>query len=53
MTTNILTATTPMYAIPSHHGREVSAYIGLIVVVNYNGWNFLHRVEPAPLSVMI
>ena len=32
MTTNILTATNPMYAVPHHHGREASAYIGLAAV---------------------
>ena len=28
----MLTTTKPMYAVPCHHGREVSAYIGLIAV---------------------
>ena len=32
MTTNILTATNPMYAVPHHHGWEASAYIGLAAV---------------------
>ena len=32
MTTNILTATNPMYAVPHHHGWETSAYIGLAEV---------------------
>ena len=32
MTTNISTATNPMYAVPCHHGQEVSAYIGLVAV---------------------
>ena len=32
MTTNILAATNPMYAVPCHHGREASAYIGLAAV---------------------
>ena len=29
---NILTATNPMHAVPCHHGREVSAYIGSAAV---------------------
>ena len=32
MTTNILTATNPMYGVPHCHGQEVSAYIGLVAV---------------------
>ena len=32
MTTNILTATNPMYAVPHHHGQEASAYISLAAV---------------------
>ena len=33
MTTNISTATNPMYAVPHKHGWEVSAYIGLAAVI--------------------
>ena len=36
MTTNISTATKPMYAVPRHHGWEVSAYTGLTAVGNNN-----------------
>ena len=32
MTTNIATATNPLYAVPRHHGWEVSACIGLVAV---------------------
>ena len=32
MTTNLSTATNPMYAVPHHHGWEASAYIGLVAV---------------------
>ena len=32
MTTNIATATNPLHAVPHHHGREVSAYIGSVAV---------------------
>ena len=32
LTMNIVTATKPMYAVPHHHGWEVSAYIDLIAV---------------------
>ena len=32
LTTNMATATKPMYAVPHHHGWEVSAYISLIAV---------------------
>ena len=31
-TTNISTATNPMYAVPHHHGRETSVYISLAAV---------------------
>ena len=31
-TTNIVTATNPMHAVPHHHGREVSACIGSVAV---------------------
>ena len=33
MTTNIVTATNPLHAVPHHHGWEVSAYIGSVAVV--------------------
>ena len=32
MTTNIVTATNPLHAVPHHHGREVSACIGSVAV---------------------
>ena len=32
MTANLPTATNPMHAVPNHHGREVSAYIGSAAV---------------------
>ena len=31
-TTNIATATNPLHAVPHHHGQEVSACIGSVVV---------------------
>ena len=31
----MLTAIKPMYAVPCHHGREASAYIGLIAVAKF------------------
>ena len=32
MTTDIATATNPVYAAPHHHGQEASAYTGLAAV---------------------
>ena len=57
-TTNIATATNPMHEVPCHHGREVSACIGSVVVTifvdknmtsktapqNTYGWDFLYSL---------
>ena len=58
MTTNIVTATNPLHAVPHHHGWEVSACIGSVAVTifldknmtsmtapqNTYGWDFLYSL---------
>ena len=46
MTTNIVTATNPLHAVPCHHGQEVSVCIGSVAVAIFLDKNMTSMTAP-------